>query len=1200
MADIYPNQDYDILYRPSFNTASGDCKIRLYRGSSTPVSGTVYYRIAWSGDPWTALNVTGTDTTFPILDTYMEVSHDWNKSGDDYTTVSFEGNTTNLRDVSIYQKATLSGTVGKYFFYNFVRGCTDLVSVDIPDTSEVTRIGNSFMHNYARDCTSLINPPTPELENLVYASGYNILYSFAYNSGATTINTPNLSKLQSAGNYFMQTYAGLCPNLITAFIPDTSSLTSIGAEPFQGMLGWCNSLTQLILPKAGYFATHDIDWGVPSNRLGILKGVVLDEKNLTEWKSLTVPSKTLYLNQIQNSSKVSIPVETKIDPTQDYDIIHTLTFGTVSGNIPIKLYRGSTTGIAGTVYYRAGTSGSWTQFDVSANGGSIPITDTTMQVAHDWNKEGNNYMTPSFYGYGYYMEQIEISQKAPISGIVGDYFFYRYTMSCHSMMFVGAPDLSNATQIGHNFMYEFTRECSKTVYVGMPKIGNVTSVGDNFMYLYAYSNNMTNIGILDTKNISSVGSYFMYQCVSYCSKLVSFTIPDTRNLTSVGSSFMSGLAIYDRSLTTLYLPKVGWFATHNVNWSIYSDLLGVIKGVVLDPDDLSDWRALVVSGKTLYTNYIRDVNNVIRPPVNDNSEKNIYSRGKLTDSSERGLYTKGKTQAYDAIIATITVASDATSVTKTMVKSTTWREGTSGTWLSTNCTLTAGNTYQFRTPLSGMSSSTTAVLPNIKASVAVDWDTTAIPISTLGNYFMRAYANGCSSLTSLSVPDTSGFTSVGNDFMYTYARNCSSLTSLILPDSTGWFGSNNVDWNVPSERLDYLYGYAPDSTSQTAWRALTVSGKTLYTNYIRAEDHVLMYGNSERNLYVHGIASSEQNLYIKGFDIGNSIQKLYTKGKIKTQSDRKLFIKGKASSNSLRGVYTQGQSSSQSERLLYTQGKLTNQSECGLYIKGIDTDYSESKIHLTGKDSNLSEVKLYLKGKIYSIDERGIRLVGKIDTNSIRGLYSAGKDTDESERGIYLEGIETNSERGVYIVGIAVSERGMLIIGKGGDFSERRLFSKGIDESDSVRGLYTVGSISDNSNRQLYLQGNTDDLSERNIFTKGSIDETSQRNLYTQGRSTSQSQSKLHITGKIKAESERGLFSIGIDTAESERGVYLDGLLGGDSERGIYIECVEASESKIYIIGIKGCWFKRFKSSCEKWYNRGKKKWKINTSRRNC
>jgi len=76
--------------------------------------------------------------------------------------------------------------------------------------------------------------------------------------------------------------------------------------------------------------------------------------------------------------------------------------------------------------------------------------------------------------------------------------------------------------------------------------------------------------------------------------------------------------------------------------------------------------------------------------------------------------------------------------------------------------------------------------------------------------------------------------------MYYYAGNCSGLTSLILPDSTGWFGSHNVNWSVPSGRLGYLYGYTPNSTSQTAWRALTVSGKTLYTNYIRAEDHVLL------------------------------------------------------------------------------------------------------------------------------------------------------------------------------------------------------------------------------------------------------------------------------------------------------------------------------------------------------------------------
>ena len=142
-------------------------------------------------------------------------------------------------------------------------------------------------------------------------------------------------------------------------------------------------------------------------------------------------------------------------------------------------------------------------------------------------------------------------------------------------------------------------------------------------------------------------------------------------------------------------------------------------------------------------------------------------------------------QAYDAVIATITVASDASQVVKTMVKSTTWRKGTSGSWLSTKCTLTAGNTYLFRTPLSGMSSGYFATLPDIKASVTVAWDTTATPISTVGDSFMASYAFGCSSLKSLSVPDTSGLSSVGDYFMGYYAYGCTNLTSLSVPDTSG-------------------------------------------------------------------------------------------------------------------------------------------------------------------------------------------------------------------------------------------------------------------------------------------------------------------------------------------------------------------------------------------------------------------------------
>ena len=182
------------------------------------------------------------------------------------------------------------------------------------------------------------------------------------------------------------------------------------------------------------------------------------------------------------------------------------------------------------------------------------------------------------------------------------------------------------------------------------------------------------------------------------------------------------------------------------------------------------------------------------------------------------------TQAYDAIIATITTASDATQVKKTMVKSTQWREGTSGTWLSTDCTLTAGKVYQFRTPLSGMGSGTTAILPNIKASVTVDWDTTATPITTVGDYFMSNYARDCSALTSLSVPDTSGLTSVGNSFMSGYAYSCTSLTSLSVPDTSG----------LTSIGASFMRYYAGGCSSLTSLSVPDTSGLTSVGIYFMA------------------------------------------------------------------------------------------------------------------------------------------------------------------------------------------------------------------------------------------------------------------------------------------------------------------------------------------------------------------------------
>ena len=79
-------------------------------------------------------------------------------------------------------------------------------------------------------------------------------------------------------------------------------------------------------------------------------------------------------------------------------------------------------------------------------------------------------------------------------------------------------------------------------------------------------------------------------------------------------------------------------------------------------------------------------------------------------------------------------------------------------------------------------------------------------LMSVGDLFMAYYAYGCSSLTSLAVPDTSSLKSVGTSFMRYYADGCSSLTELVLP-AVGWFEDNNVNWSVHSGRVGKLNGH---------------------------------------------------------------------------------------------------------------------------------------------------------------------------------------------------------------------------------------------------------------------------------------------------------------------------------------------------------------------------------------------------------
>jgi len=337
MASINPTQDYDAIHTLTFSSASGTCNIRLYRGSSSAYTGTVYYRAGTSG-AWTSLSVSGTSTTFPVTSTTMQVAHDWNKSGKNYMTPSFYNQTTNLTDISISQKAVLSGTVGNYFMYYYAYGCTFLTSLDVPDTSGITSVGTDFMYFYAGNCTSLTSLDVPDTSGFIsvgnhfmryYASGCSNLTSLsvpdtsgltsvgdsfmsAYASGCsklTSLSVPDTSGLTSVGDFFMYCYAYNCANLTSLGVPDTSGLTSVGINFMSAYASGCSKLISLVLPAVGWFATHDIDWSVPSGRLGYLKGYANNVTDRDNWRALTTSTSpnTLYINYIRSADDVILP-----------------------------------------------------------------------------------------------------------------------------------------------------------------------------------------------------------------------------------------------------------------------------------------------------------------------------------------------------------------------------------------------------------------------------------------------------------------------------------------------------------------------------------------------------------------------------------------------------------------------------------------------------------------------------------------------------------------------------------------------------------------------------------------------------------------------------------------------------------------------------------------------------------------------------
>ena len=244
----------------------------------------------------------------------------------------------------------------------------------------------------------------------------------------------------------------------------------------------------------------------------------------------------------------------QINSAQDYDLIVTLKFAEPKGDCHIYLHRGSFATASGTVYYRYGDSAKWKELTVKGDKTVIPVSNTTMQVGLNWDKDGDNYTSPSFRNNSN-LTEITFSQKAVLEGRIGNYFFYFFAYNCPNLVVLDVPDVSKVIEVGGYFMVAYAQGCFSLPYLPAPDTANITEVGDYFLGSYALGcHRLQSLSIPNTSKITSAGEGFLSSYARECFGLTSLDAPDVSNLTSAGEDFMGAYAFGCSSLTKLGIP----------------------------------------------------------------------------------------------------------------------------------------------------------------------------------------------------------------------------------------------------------------------------------------------------------------------------------------------------------------------------------------------------------------------------------------------------------------------------------------------------------------------------------------------------------------------------------------------------------------------------------------------------------------------
>lgn len=191
-----------------------------------------------------------------------------------------------------------------------------------------------------------------------------------------------------------------------------------------------------------------------------------------------------------------------IDSTQPFDIIYELGFvdGVDSTFSINRFQKGSRRSFkSGEFHYRTGTSGEWVTKS-TGDTDNLP-TAAVVQIAHNWDKDSDsNVITPVFSDNAN-IKSIKITQKAPLSGEVGDYFMDCFIKNCPNLVEVDVPDISEVVELGERAFYQYAHDCVS----------------------------LTSIGTVEPKNLSKLcspsSSNILQEFVAGCTQLESITLP---------------------------------------------------------------------------------------------------------------------------------------------------------------------------------------------------------------------------------------------------------------------------------------------------------------------------------------------------------------------------------------------------------------------------------------------------------------------------------------------------------------------------------------------------------------------------------------------------------------------------------------------------------------------------------------------------